>query len=267
MADDQQGAARRRPIRSLRLDARHAVNDREPLVLIFDHPADRLTALPERLESLGFQLRMAKSRSDLQSLLDEHSGRGLVAVFPQDVDTCDLDWLVAALPERANGAAPMLVAAGPRPEIETCAQLRSRGVEHGLWEPHDDNRLRFVLNEVMGRHGRATQRSEPRVPTTLRARVGRGERAKRVTVYNLSVHGAYFETPRPTMSGVTVAIEIELPDGPLRTEASVAHTNVPGNLNFRSVPVGMGVRFTGRDEADASRLRRFVAQQAADLEV
>ncbi|KKL11770.1 hypothetical protein LCGC14_2542450, partial [marine sediment metagenome] len=53
-------------------------------------------ALPERLESLGFQLRIAKSRSDVQSLLDEHSGRGLVAVFPQDVDARDLDWLDSA---------------------------------------------------------------------------------------------------------------------------------------------------------------------------
>lgn len=267
MSGQDRDGAPRGPIKALRLHARHQTNEREPLVLVAQDEGCALGELCELLEPLGFQMRVSKNRADTQNLLEEVAKRTLVAVFPAGLALSDLDWLIASLADRPDGTPPIVLAAGPRPDTERRAQLRRRGVAHAIWEPYDDNRLRFVLNEAMGRHGRATQRSEPRVPTTFHATLGSGNRVKRASVYNLSVHGAYLEMTRPTMSGANVSLELQLPDGPLHTQACVAHTNVPGNLSFRSVPVGMGVRFSELTPDSLERLQKLVAERVTQLEV
>ena len=63
-------------------------------------------------------------------------------------------------------------------------------------------------------------------------------------LYSLSSAGAFAALPAPWLRGTELKLEIELPDGVLvKAKGRVALTNVRGNLQKASLPIGMGIQF------------------------
>ena len=105
------------------------------------------------------------------------------------------------------------------------------------------------------------------MPTYLLARVFQGDRHKDAVVYSLSEGGSFLETPRASMEGALIEVELKLPGHPIRLPAEVVFANVPGNLQRPNLPLGMGVRFTNNQSADADALHDYVMQRFEQLEV
>jgi hypothetical protein len=99
----------------------------------------------------------------------------------------------------------------------------------------------------------------------LAAQVFQAGRQKPARVYTLSSGGAYLETPRPTMRGARVEVEMAIGAGPVRAVGVVVYTNVPGNLHRTNLPVGMGVRFSDLSDPASAALRRLVAEASLAL--
>jgi hypothetical protein len=86
-------------------------------------------------------------------------------------------------------------------------------------------------------------------------------------VYSLSTTGAFIETPRAAMAGASLDLAISLPGCFIKIAARVAFANVPGNLERPNLPLGMGVRFEELDKENLKRLKAYVKQRMAELEV
>jgi hypothetical protein len=105
-------------------------------------------------------------------------------------------------------------------------------------------------------------RREPRVVVDLPATlVGRATHSGRVV--DLSLMGCLLRSAAPLDGGAVVDLQLELPDGGLRTKARVAAASLDGD----SLPEGRqqflaGLEFFGLAAADELRLRRFVAAES-----
>jgi hypothetical protein len=152
---------------------------------------------------------------------------------------------------------------GVRPEAASAAALRAAHVRFLLTDPFTEEDLRFVLDTSHQLGDYSAPRIEPRVPTTLRARVitKTGERV--AVVCNISKQGAYLATPRPALRGGRIELEIPLPGHAIHTEADVLWNNVPGNLRRPNAPVGMGVRFTSLAAESVAALGAYLEERAA----
>jgi len=158
----------------------------------------------------------------------------------------------------------LAVGSAPAPEIRQ--RLRELGFTLALWRPFDDHTLRFQVNRAFLRARReGPARSELRAPLACRVNIHTAGRRKEAQLYNLSERGAFLETPRPSMVGTEIDVELQLPTGPRSLPASVQHTNVPGNLLRSQVPLGMGIRFRDPSPTVSDDLARIVAQRSLDL--
>jgi hypothetical protein len=154
--------------------------------------------------------------------------------------------------------------------------MRVSRVPAGAWAisvhaDHMDAALRAAATgpRIAGRmtpsgwHGGArNSRREPRVSVDLPATlVARARRAARVV--DLSLVGCLVRSEAPLDGGAVVDLQVELPDGALRTKARVAEASLDGDSppdarqQFLS-----GLEFFGLAAADELRLRRFVAAEA-----
>lgn len=152
---------------------------------------------------------------------------------------------------------------GPRPAPDVARSLRAEQVRFVLADPFSEEELRFVLNEGGNAETDEALRGEPRVPTSLRARVVAKTGERVAAVCNLSSAGAYLATPRPTLRGGRIEVHLPLPNGPLLLDAEVLWNNVPGNLRKPNAPVGMGVRFLQTTRDNAAALEAYVAERTA----
>jgi hypothetical protein len=234
--------------------------------IVFDDGTESLGELATRLVHLGLEVRRVRRPSEAGDVL-KREGERVAAIFvPPSCLGPDLEAFLASA-RRFDTRPPTVFAVGPCPDDETRYALGAAGIEFALWEPYDDGTLRFMLNERIAQRDEATGRIETRVPTTLFAKVEVGERRKDALVYNLSTSGLYLETPRPSVRGARVTVVLQLPDGELRAPAIVAYANVPGNIQRKGLPLGMGVRFTELAAEDGLRLHRYVEERAQRFRV
>ena len=94
-----------------------------------------------------------------------------------------------------------------------------------------------------------------------------GGREKPGRRYTLAEHGLFFETPRASMRGVEVSLELQIAGHVLPAEGRVALSNVPGNLKNPKLPVGIGVRFTSVARENLQTIRQAVDSIAPCLDV
>jgi hypothetical protein len=162
----------------------------------------------------------------------------------------------------AAPVAPLpLVVCGPRPDAAALDAFRRAGAAFALFEPFSHGELRFVINRACHRL-ESEERSEVRVPTDLVGSSESGTGRKPVSVYNVSLGGAFLETLRPTAVGGRLTLEIPLPSRTLRLKARVVSTNVPGNLQRPNLPMGMGVQFLDLRPEDARALAAYVEERS-----
>jgi hypothetical protein len=226
----------------------------------------------EEFELLSARLLLLNFRAVRAELADEgvrameRSGepiRSVLLSIPHALG--DLDFALDRLRDRAPGTSLRFVAVGPRPSPRELEELRSAGVEFSLWEPFDDSALRFVLNAAVRDPVSGELRKVQRAPHAMLARVFSGAGQKAALVYNLSEHGAFLETLRPTSAKGHVRVELPLPSGTVTLEAEVVSTNVPGNLQKPHVPMGMGVVFVDVPEEIRRNLAELVDALAEEF--
>ncbi len=216
-------------------------------------------ALCDRLWAVGFRASPARDSVHAGQLLTREE---LIRVALVSSDARDAPGLVASLREVRSPATLKIVLLGMRPDADTIADARAAGASFGLFDPYHDSELRFVLNQAAFDETRGDVRDMLRVPTQLAALVHSGAGRKPAGVHNLSLRGAFLETPRPSGNGASLEVEFLMPDGSVAVQAEVMSTNVPGNLRKSNRPVGMGVRFTEVDPKEEEALAKYIAERA-----
>ncbi len=190
-------------------------------------------------------------------------------LIPPDLPTLDLPRALRSLSRGANGATLPLLVCGPAPDAAARARLREAGARLALWEPADDQTLRFQVNRALaGANAGDVPRAALRVPTDWPVEVRMGRRSRPARVYSLSARGAFLATPVPALRRSLVHLSLPLAAAggdPLRISCEVVSTNVPGNLRRRNLPLGMGVRFLGLRKETQRVLERYTEERAAEL--
>ncbi len=237
-----------------------------PAVLLLDGAAQRQHALADRVRSFGFSAVRAKTPEEALALVENPRFDFGAVLIPPDLPVADLAGALASLRERATRRL-VCIAVGSRPDTGGVGRIRDAGVELAAWNPVDDATLRFQLNRALSAFACETLRREQRAPTDWVVRFFAGGRQKDAQVYSLSARGAFLSTGRPSVRGVNVAVELPLLSENVAIGARVLYTNVPGNLQRSTLPVGMAVEFSSLTAEAEDGIRRSVAERAMSLVV
>lgn len=233
-----------------------------PHVLILA-PEERGRVLAGRLSLLGCCRGVTVPHLDAALRVRVASPGGFrVGFLASDHGLSDPGDVLRRLDEREPHGAMRWIAFGPRPAPDALAPLREAGVEFALFDPANDEELRFVVNQALHRGTTSVPRAEQRVPADLPARIVTRNGEKVALIYNLSTTGAYVATPRPTLRGGAVKLLFSLPGGEVALDARVVWNNVPGNLRRFNAPIGMGLRFTQVTADLHAELVSWTAQRA-----
>jgi DNA-binding response OmpR family regulator len=234
-------------------------------ILLLDGFEVALGTLTDRLRAL--QHRAIRARTADEAVQLAHGNAVGAVVLPSDLRLGDVAALVRALRSCPTGASMTFLSAGPEPRPDARDDLREIGVRIALWEPFDGALLRYQINRALASMAGRRPRAALRVPCNVPARARTGEREKPGRVYTLSERGLFFETPRASMRGVDVALELRIGAQVLPAQGRVALSNVPGNLRDPRLPVGIGVRFTEISDHSVHVIRQAVASIAPILDV
>jgi hypothetical protein len=106
------------------------------------------------------------------------------------------------------------------------------------------------------------ERRDRRLPVDLPAQIG-GRVPRVVRVVDVSLVGCLARVEASLDNGAVVDLDLELPDGLLRTKARVAEASVDGHsLDGPSRHFLVGLEFLALSAADELRLRSFLEAQA-----
>jgi len=118
-----------------------------------------------------------------------------------------------------------------------------------------------IEREAGGRVGGQTNRRERRVAVDLPASVG-GRSCRAARALDVSLVGCLLRCEAGLDSGVVVDVQIDLPNGPLRTKARVAQSFVDGDSLPGPAHYLTGLEFLGLAAADEPRLRAFIEAES-----
>jgi len=235
----------------------------QPAILILGDECSLLKSLAERIRNLGFRSLRAKTPDHAVDFACERGYRFAVGLLGPGTGSLDLDASLDALRVRTRSPNLSFMAVGDRPDDGEIDRLRQAGVRTALWHPVGDHALLFKLNAALGDTDQALLREDERAPTDWISRYYVAGRPKQGKIYSLSGGGAFVATPRPSLRGAQLAIELPLPEGPLDVLGKVVYTNVPGNLHRDLLPDGMGIRFVDAPSEHCTAIRRVVSETLA----
>ena len=215
----------------------------EPNILVFASTQEEGDSCANRLRRLGFRPLIAKTADAAQAIVADPRFGVEAAVLSVSAPVVALAEALGDLRARSGSERLDFVIHGRRPGRQEIALLREAGIYLVAWEPCPDAVLRFQLNRALGEGAHAKEREAERVPVARRVRIVSGRFTKVGAIYTLSTGGAFIETPRPSLRGARVLLELVLPRRDVGVEGRVVYTNVPGNLFRGAMPLGMGVRF------------------------
>lgn len=234
-------------------------------ILLLDGLDVALDSVTDRLRRLRHMAIRAKTADEAFQLAQSHAVGAVI--LPSDIPGPDAKALVQALRSCATGQGMTFLSAGPEPRLDARDELREAGVSIALWDPFDDSLLRYQVNRALASIQGRSPRGALRVPCNVPARARTGDREKPGRLYTLSERGLFFETPRASMRGVEVSLELQMAGQVLPARGRVALSNVPGNLCNPKLPVGIGVRFTELPDESTHAIRQAVATIAPGLDV
>ena len=218
----------------------------------------RLDDISGRLLLVHYRGRIVSSLPEAERVLRSERPPIRAALISSEPGVADLARTLQALREASIDKVLRFIAVGPRPAESVRQKLGFAGVDWALYDAFTDTELRFLLNQSSHDGQKGERREEPRVPTSLVAKVKTPTGNKVALVYNLSTTGAYLETMRPSQVGNRIGVELPLPDCTIEVTAEVVSTNVTGNLRKENLPRGMGVRFQSPSRDAESALLQFV---------
>ncbi len=211
---------------------------------LLDGGSPSMRQLVARLRRLGYSVLPSKTPDHAERVLRTRGSGVAAAVIPVDLPTFDLGAALRFLRRLEPSGELNFVAAGQRPSRAGRRLLRDAGVELALWDPVDEHTLRFQANRALASSEIVRgNRASLRAPADWPVAVWTGTRRKPARVYSLSAGGAFLSTWRPSLPQAQLRIDLPASPHPLRLQARVVMTNVPGNLIRDELPIGMGVRF------------------------
>jgi hypothetical protein len=236
-------------------------------VLLIEGTDDDTQALAQRIRAVGVQPILLPSLQEAERTLEERRTLARVVLIPTDLSLKRLKRDIRALRKTGPASGLIFVSVGRAPPRQERKRLRAAGLTLALWDPYDDAILRYQLNRAANGDRNEHNRSNPRAPCELRALISVANRAREVMVYSLSPGGAFLQTPRVSMSGAKIGIQLRLPGQEISTRGEVIFCNVPGNLQRPNLPLGMGVRFDDLDRQSQKAILAYVKLRLAELEV
>jgi hypothetical protein len=236
-------------------------------VLVMDAASHGMAALAARLRDMHYRTVRAKTAEEATRVVAEAESDVGAALIPPEISDAVIPDALLTLRSCCRSGALEFVVAGSRPTSKQANRLRAAGVELALWDPITDAGLRFQINRALAGSGGAWPRGSLRVPTDWKSGFEAGGRQKDGEIYSLSETGVFLTTPRPSVSGATITLNLPLPGGNLLVEGRVVYANVPGNLVRPNLPMGMAVHFSDLAPDDAERLRAFVEKTATNYAV
>jgi hypothetical protein len=223
--------------------------------------------LAERIMTFGTEPVLVSNFEEAQTILQERRILISAVMIPTEMPSQSLKKEIKALRKLGPASGLILVSVGKPPTDDERKKLRAAGLQLALWEPYDDGTLRFQVNRALGGDRDHHGREHMRAPTYLLARVFVGGRTKDAVVYSLSEGGTFLETPRASMDGATVDIELRLPANHIRINGSVIFSNVPGNLQRPNLPMGMGIKFGTGTPNERLEIANYVKGRLEELNV
>jgi DNA-binding response OmpR family regulator len=239
-------------------DGEKAMSGYERFALIIDSDSSVLGGVAMRLLELGIDVLYAADVDEAALLAAQESRRLGAVLIPPTFDVRWFDALISRVCSKLAVGPRALVVAGLDRDSELVSQLRTRGAEWALCEPYEERELRFVMTAAMATGHGGERRKHPRIPTEIATNVFMGRHRKKVTVYDISVTGAYFATPHPFPEDSKISLEIPLPQGPVIGKGTVVNSKSSDKPGRPDVPEGMGVTFEPLSQASTERLYEFI---------
>lgn len=119
----------------------------------------------------------------------------------------------------------------------------------------------MIEREVGRGIGGRQDRRHRRVMVDLPASVG-GRTCRAARALDVSMVGCLLRCDAGLDSGAVVDLQLDLPDGPLRTKARVAQSSVDGDSLPGPARYLNGLEFLGLTAADEPRLRSFIETES-----
>lgn len=261
------GRVRASSLKAPALDTDSPIMSEAGQILLIESLDGSSHKLAERIMAFGPEPVLATSVEEAHEILGSRRALISAIMIPTSLPSAHLKKEIKLLRKAGPASGMMFVSVGKAPTREERKKLRSAGLELALWEPYDDGTLRFQVNRALGGDRDSHGRSHRRAPTYLLARIFVGDRTKDAVVYSLSEGGAFLETPRASMDGAHVDLELRLPGNPIRVSGDVIFSNVPGNLQRPNLPLGMGMRFDAIGDTERNAIRDFVETRLQELDV
>ena len=231
--------------------------DYERFALIVDSEAGQLGRAALSLIEAGIDVLYAADPDEAHLLAAQESQRLGALLVPSTAEPALLEGLLEHVCPFLGGGVETLVPVGLEPSPSVATSMRRAGVRWCLWEPFEEQELRFVASAALMAGNPAERRKTLRVPAHLLAGVAQGGVARKAVVCDLSNRGAYLGVEPTFEPDSEVALQLQVGSTPLALRARVAHAHPPDRPPRSDLPGGMGLEFTalsGEDAAAVSQL-------------
>lgn len=239
-------------------------------LLVLGSSSPEMELLRTRLVRLGYRALPAKEPQHAQSVLRVAGNRIGAVIVPSELPAVNLRSALDAMRSVVPGGELAFLGAGRDPGVAERGRLREAGVSFAAFDPIDPHTLRFQVNRALvgAKVLRARRRNTVRAPVDWSVTIRGGAREKRGRLYSVSASGAFVAIDQPSVARSHVMLDLSLPgDRRVAVSGRVAMTNVPGNLQRKSLPLGMGVQFEQLSEAAAVALLVYAEDRLRALAI
>jgi len=220
------------------------MSEYERFALIIDSESSELGGVAVRLLQLGIDVLYAADVDEAALLAVQESERLGAVLVPASFEIQFVKALISRVCSKLASGPRSLIVSGLEEDSDLTQLLRDNGVEWALREPYEERELRFVTTAAMATDHGGERRKHIRIPVDIETTVFMGRHRKKVSVYDLSVSGAYFDTAHPFLEGSRISLEIPLPEGAVLGNGIVVNSKSAEKPGRPDVPDGMGVIFT-----------------------
>ena len=239
-------------------------------LLILGSNSPEMELLRTRLVRMGYRALPAKEPHQAQSVLRVAGTRIGAVIVPSELPAVNLRLALDAMRGMVPGGELAFIGAGHDPGLSGRNKLREAGVSFAAFDPIDPHTLRFQVNRALAdaKVQTARRRRTLRAPVDWTVAIRGGAREKRGRLYTVSASGAYVAIDQPSMLRSSVTLDLSLPgERHLTVAGRVAMTNVPGNMQRKNLPFGMGVQFDQVTEAASVALLVYAEDRLKALAI
>jgi Tfp pilus assembly protein PilZ len=231
--------------------------------LVVDDDRQTLGGLALQLTRLGVLVLYTPDEEEAMLLAAQERGRVRALIVPPTISADSARRLREKIEADIDEGSPSLIIVGNEPSTGMCRALRQAGGIWALWNPIDENDLRFVVHAAMALPWEIARRREARAPVQLPVWLHGDETRALGQVISLSAGGGFIELSEPFPVGTHLELELALEDRAVEVEARVIYVNMRNAEWTLSFPRGVGVVFDKLDDEAETVVRALVSERLA----